>query len=128
MRTTCDVAPGGESVGFSEELRAGAAAEWGRILDHPFVVGIGDGTLPMRRFRYYMRQDYAFLIDYCRVLALATAKESSLAVMGRLADLLHATLTAEMDLHRAFCARSGISAEELEATEPAPTPLAYTRH
>ena len=115
-------------MGFSEELRDSAAVEWGRIFATPFVVGIGDGTLPLPRFRFYLQQDYVFLIDYCRVLALAAAKESRLAVMGRLTEVLHATLNTELGLHRSYCSRSGISTEALEATEPAPTTLAYTSH
>ena len=44
------------------------------ILSHPFVVGIGDGTLEVARFKHYISQDYAYLIDYARVLALCSAR------------------------------------------------------
>jgi thiaminase/transcriptional activator TenA len=46
--------------------------------------------------------------------------------MGEFAKILSGTLQIEMDLHRRTCAGVGISAEELEATEPAPTCLGYT--
>lgn len=113
---------------FSEELRQAGAPIWASSQEHPFVRGIGDGTLPVERFRFYIRQDYIFLVEYARVLALAVAKGSGLPVMARLAELLHATLTTEMDLHRSYCAEFGITAEELEATAAAPTTYAYTRH
>jgi len=115
-------------VTFTEGLRQAGAAIWARTREHPFVRGIGDGTLPEERFRFYIRQDYLFLIEYARVLALAVARGTDLAVMGRLAELLHATLTTEMALHRSYCAEFGITAEALEATTPAPTTYAYTRH
>src|SRR5215470_10774868 len=54
---------------FTEQLRQQAAAVRERVFHHPFVTGIGDGTLPLMAFRYYMCQDYVFLIDYCRSFA-----------------------------------------------------------
>lgn len=115
-----------EPISFSETLRREAEPLWKTIHAHPFVAGIGDGTLPPDRFRHYMCQDYIFLIEYSRVLALAVAKSERLEDMGRFADLLNATLNTEMDLHRGFAAKFGISSEELETTRPAPACRAYT--
>jgi len=111
---------------MSEALRLEAEPLWKTIHAHPFVRGIGDGTLPQERFRFYMRQDYIFLIEYSRVIALAAAKAPRLGEMGRFADLLNATLNTEMDLHRGFAQKFGISRRELEATRPAPSCRAYT--
>lgn len=113
---------------FSETLRREAEPLWKAIHAHPFVRGIGDGTLPIERFRFYMCQDYFFLIEYSRVIALAAAKAPRLDEMGRFADLLNATLNTEMDLHRGFAAKFGIPNEELEATRPAPACRAYTNY
>ncbi|MBI3989264.1 MAG: thiaminase II [candidate division NC10 bacterium] len=113
---------------FSNVLRRKAAPIWKRIFTHPFVKGIGDGSLSVKKFRFYMGQDYAFLIEYCRVLAFASAKISDLDTMGRFAELLHATLHTEMALHRNYAKKFGISAQELARTRPAPTTYAYTRH
>ena len=70
---------------FTEQLRQQAAAVREQVFHHPFVTGIGDGTLPLAAFRYYMCQDYVFLIDYCRVLALAAAKADDLEAIRALA-------------------------------------------
>ena len=109
-------------------LQDAAAPVRARILEHPFVRGLGDGTLPGDQYQYYLKQDYVFLIEYCRVLALAAARAAELAVAGRFSDLLNQTLNVEMDLHRETCWASGISPEALEDTRPAPTTLAYTNH
>ena len=63
---------------FTQAIRAKARPIWDRELKHPFVRGLGDGTLPIDRFRFYLGQDYLFLIEYCRVFALATAKARDL--------------------------------------------------
>jgi len=96
------------------------------ILAHPFVTGVGDGTLPVEKFKYYVTQDYAYLIDYSRVLALASAKAPRLDDMSWFAGLLDETLNVEMSLHRGYCEEFGISSKELEATVAAPTTVAYT--
>ena len=49
--------------------------------------GIGDGTLDEERFRFYVRQDYRFLIDYGRLLSLGAARAPRLAEMRRFAAL-----------------------------------------
>ena len=113
---------------LSERLHTAAAPIWQKTLTHPFIIGLGDGSLPLDNFRFYMCQDYVFLIEYSRLLALATAKAPDLETMGRLANLLDATLNREMALHREFAAQCGTSAAELAATTAAPTTYAYTRH
>ena len=115
-------------MGFSDELRKKGADTWDLEKQHPFVTGIGDGSLPLDNFRYYMRQDYIFLIDFCRAISLAVAKAQTVEDMGWFARLLHETLNTEMALHISFCGEFGIAERELVATEPSPTTLAYTRH
>lgn len=113
---------------LSERLQAAAGPIWQKTLVHPFITRLGDGSLPLDNFRFYMCQDYIFLIEYSRLLALATAKAPDLETMGWFANLLDATLNREMALHREFAAQCGISAVELMATSAAPTNYAYTRH
>lgn len=98
------------------------------ILAHPFVTGVGDGTLEVGRFKHYVLQDYVYLVDYSRALALAAARAPDLATMGWFARLLDETLNVEMDLHRSYCARFGITSQELAATVAAPTTVAYTAY
>jgi len=118
----------GDAARFTETLRAEAAPVWARVHAHPFVRGLADGSLPVQSFRFYMVQDYLFLVEFCRVLALGAARSADLETMGRFAGLLHATLHTEMALHRAYAARFGIDEAELAAAEPAPATHAYTRH
>jgi thiaminase/transcriptional activator TenA len=109
-------------------LQEAAAPIRERIHAHPFVRGLGDGSLPIERYQHYLRQDYLFLIQYCRVLALAVARADDPAVAARFADLLSLTLNTEMDLHRQSCWAAGVPQESLEDATPAPTTVAYTSH
>ena len=113
-------------VPFYRELREKTDPLWEEIFHHPFVKGIGDGTLPRDRFEFYLRQDYVYLVDFSRVFALACAKSGTLPEMGTFAALLHSTLNTEMELHRKTCAAFGIAEEDLEKTRKSPVTSAYT--
>ena len=110
---------------FSEQLREQAADVWQAQHEHPFVRGIADGTLDAERFRSYVRQDYLFLIDYGRLLALACARAPRLQWMARFAELARSTLQTEMQLHRDYAAQWGISDAQLEQEQPQAATSAY---
>ena len=113
-------------MSFAEDIEQKALPIRQAILAHPFITGVGDGTLPVEHFKHYVTQDYLYLIDYARVLALASARAPDLETMGWFAGLLDETLNTEMDLHRRYCAEFGFTRQALEATRPAPTTIAYT--
>ncbi len=111
---------------FTDGLRQAAASIWEAQHQHPFVRGIGDGTLALEKFNHWVRQDYRYLVEYCRLFALAAARSPDLATLERFADLLQATVRNEMNLHRAYAQEFGISEAALEATPMGPTTRAYT--
>ncbi len=111
---------------FSARLRQTADPVWAAQHAHPFVRGIGDGTLPIDRFAFWVRQDYLFLIEFSRLFAMGAARAPDLATMTRMSELLHATLVTEMDLHRSYAAELGIAGEALEAERMAPATRGYT--
>ena len=117
-----------QNTKFTDELRLAAAPIWEADLEHPFVRGIADGTLPTEKFKFYLIQDYLFLLDYSRVFAHGVIKASDETTMAIFAQLLDGTLNTEMDLHRGYCKKFGITATEMETAPIAPTTHAYTRH
>jgi thiaminase/transcriptional activator TenA len=110
---------------FTDELRAAADEVWQAQHDHSFVRSIAEGSVDPAAFREYVRQDYVFLVDYARLLALGAARAPDLPTMRRFADLAQAILGEEMELHRAFAREVGIDERELERTAPAPLTRAY---
>jgi len=113
-------------MSFTAELRETAEPVWDATLSHPMVEQLGEGTLDEEPFRYWVRQDYVYLVEYSRVFALGAAGAPDLERMSTFAELLDETLNTEMDLHRSYAAEFGISEAELEATDPSPTTRAYT--
>ena len=103
-------------MGWSQRLRADADSIWREIVAHPFLTELGAGTLAPERFRFFMAQDYPYLKEFARVLALAVARGGRLAEMSFFAELLHGTLNVEMALHRSYCAEFGLTEAEIMAS------------
>ena len=113
---------------FTERLLDKTLPIWRQNHSHPFVQEIGNGTLDQEKFRFYMVQDYLYLIDYAKVFAVGAMKATDVEMMGKFAALLNGTLNTEMDLHRKYAARFDITEQELENAKPSPIVLAYTHY
>lgn len=107
-------------------MRGRADTVWSAQHAHPFVRGVGDGTLDARIFRRYVVQDYLYLIEYGRFFGLACARARSLDDSTMFARLAHNILCVEMNLHRSFASEWGIDDAELAGAEMLPATRAYT--
>lgn len=111
-----------------DQLKRACVDEWEAYCHHDFVNAVGAGTLPIESFRYYLEQDYIFLIHFSRAWALAVYKSSSVSDMQWATEILHSTLNTEMNLHVLFSERFGVSQVQLENSSEAQANLAYTRY
>jgi thiaminase (transcriptional activator TenA) len=113
-------------MSFFAETRRQADPIWQAVFDHPFVRGIGDGTLPLERFRYYLGQDYKYIIRYAQMRAVAVAKARDISAMRTFADGVNFILNGEALFHRHAAEYLGTSVDDFAAGEMAPTNRAYT--
>ncbi|KAK8922314.1 putative hydroxymethylpyrimidine/phosphomethylpyrimidine kinase 2 [Metarhizium anisopliae] len=97
---------------------------WETFVYHPFVMALGDGTLPLESFKGYIVQDYLYLVHFSRANALAAYKSKDIESIGR-ANKIVGYIIHEMQLHVNYCKQFGISEEEIQATEEK---QAYTRY
>jgi len=115
-----------DKMAFTDTLYNNAKHIWDKQLEHPFVKGIGDGSLDEEKFKNWVRQDYRYLIEFSRIFAWAAAKSNRLESMSWYAFGLNLTLNTEMQLHRDYAKRFNISEDELEQVPMWPTTRAYT--
>lgn len=101
---------------------------WESYLKHPFIQGISDGTLPKEKFQYYMIQDYLYLYEYAKVFALGAVKTKDHALMRFFSSLTDSTLNGEMNIHKAYMSRLGITEAMIENTPMALPNQAYTSY
>ncbi|MBU5435128.1 thiaminase II [Pseudoflavonifractor sp. MSJ-37] len=115
-------------MNVTERLYEAAKPVWEQCHAHPFVRGIGDGTLDLEKFRWFLLQDYLYLFDYARVFAWGVIKARDPELMRTFSANVDAILGGEMKVHRGYMARMGISEEQVLAVEPALSNLSYTHY
>jgi thiaminase (transcriptional activator TenA) len=98
------------------------------ILDHPFVEGLGDGTLERDAFRFYVVQDALYLREYARALAICAAKAPQEDAIKMFCEHAAGAIAVEQQLHETFFREFGLREEQVQRTEIAPTNLAYTSY
>jgi len=113
---------------FSDHLRKLAQPIWSAQLTHPFVVALGKGTLPERKFQFYILQDARFLGDLARVFSAGALRAPDSESALRLTKLAEETIVVERSLHEGYGSRWKMSAKQMSSVLMAPTNYAYTRH
>lgn len=91
-------------------------------LAHPFVQGIGDGSLPRSRFAGYIGQDAFYLQAFARAYVIAAAKAPDRAGFRELHELAGGVLQ-ELELHQGVVQTWGL---DLATVTPGPATRRYT--
>lgn len=115
-------------MSFSNHLRKLTVSIWEAQLSHPFVVALGDGTLPEQKFKHYILQDARFLGDLSRVFAAGILRAPDSDSALRFAKLAEETMTVERSLHENYGQRWNLTPKQMTSVSMAPTNYAYTRH
>ena len=113
-------------MSFTKNLYSDTEEIQSLIINHEFPMGIADGSLDMSCFKHFIEQDYYFLIEYSKILGLATIKSPNYETMSKFSILLEETLNNEMKLHISFCNQLGIEESTLKKIIPTTATSAYT--
>lgn len=88
--------------GWSGEAWNAALPVFKKILNHPFVRGLADGTLPQDVFAYYIRQDALYLESYARTMSLIAARLPRQEQRDLMTGFIKDTLAAERYMHELY--------------------------
>jgi len=116
------------NMGLSEKLREEADSIWQAIFKHPFLVEMSRGILPMKKFKFYLRQDYLYLMDFCRALAVAEGKIQDVKDLKDFTAFLYKEIALEIGGLERYAESIGVSTKQLSKSNYAPVTYAYTRH
>ncbi|MFF4415004.1 thiaminase II [Streptosporangium sp. NPDC001559] len=113
---------------FRDELWRVVDGVYGRILAHPFLTGLTDGTLPREVFRHFVVQETHFLPDYARALAACGVKAADPAAVQRFAADCARTVEVEHSLHVELLGAFGLDRDEARRAGAAPTTVGYASY
>ena len=112
-------------MSFSQSLKEKSKSVWDDCYKHPFVQKIGDGSLDRDVFKFYLKQDYKYLLEYAKIFALGALRASDEQTIKNFTASQKAVLD-EMNLHRSYMKSFGISTEEADQTVSSLFNRAYT--
>ncbi|HUL20031.1 MAG TPA: thiaminase II [Thermodesulfobacteriota bacterium] len=113
---------------FTESLWVSIENVYGRILKHPFIRGLIDGSLDEEAFRFYVIQDAFYLRDYARGLALLGTKSPRDPWMMMFLEHARDVIVVERSLHESFFKAWHLEEKEVDSTPLSPTNLFYTSY
>jgi thiaminase len=108
---------------FTDHLVEANRDLWAAMADHPFVLGLAEGTLPDGALQAWVQQDQIFVVQERRVLAALRAHGLPSRLDELLADL-DRSLVLEADAFTRTAAEHRFAAE----VEPWPVCLGYTSY
>lgn len=91
-------------------------------LEHPFIVGLADGSLSESRYGLFAQQDHFYLDAYARSYGWGAVRARDWATRRQFGELLSGILT-EGTLHEQTAPELGVS---LEDVQPLPAAREYT--
>ncbi|WP_353287476.1 TenA family protein [Wolbachia endosymbiont (group B) of Gerris lacustris] len=73
-----------------------------KIKKHPFNVELMDNTLDYEKFKFYLQQDFLYLVDCTRALLIIAARVSDIEVMSSLTNVAKGTFNVRKQYKEYF--------------------------
>jgi thiaminase/transcriptional activator TenA len=110
----------------SERLRRDADNIWKRVVEHPFIVELYCGILPIDKFKFYILQDYNYLVSAMRNLSIISSRADSVDAMRKVIEILWLESVSEFKGYEEFLGKLGYTIEDAINVEPSPINVSYT--
>jgi len=111
-----------------EKMLSATEDIWKKYNEHPFVLGIENGTLDKEKFKYYIIQDYLYLQEYAKVFAIGIAKAKSPSTVTLFSNYVNVLIGTEMDIHRGYMGKFEITQEDIDNAPHSLDNLSYTSY
>ena len=95
-----------------------------KILQHPFINELMDGTLDRKKFEFYIQQDAIYLTEFAKILSIASSKLNKPEHISALLYFAKNTIQVEQALHESFFKEYSVNT----LAEASPACLFYTSY
>ena len=109
------------------KLKSSCNKEWSEYTDHKFLSDLVSNKLPDKNFKKYLVQDYIFLQQFLKILALSVYKAKSFEEINRSVNFIKG-IDHEIKLHVSYCKKWKISLRSLSNVKVERANSAYTDH
>jgi thiaminase/transcriptional activator TenA len=109
------------------KLKNSSNKEWSEYTDHKFLSDLVSNKLPDKNFKKYLVQDYIFLQQFLKILALSLYKSNSFEEIGRSVNFIKG-IDHEIKLHVSYCKKWNIPLKSLNNIRIEKANTAYTNH
>ncbi len=110
---------------FFYKLKNSCKKEWSEYTNHKFLSDLVNNKLPDKNFKDYLIQDYVFLHQFLKILALSVYKSNSFEEINRSVNFIKG-IDHEIKLHMSYCKTWGIPLKSLNNIVVAKANSAYT--
>ena len=109
------------------KLKSNCNKEWSEYTDHKFLSDLVSNKLTDKNFKKYLVQDYIFLQQFLKILALSVYKAKSFEEINRSVNFIKG-IDHEIKLHVSYCKKWKISLRSLNNIKVERANSAYTEH
>ena len=109
------------------KLKSSCNKEWSEYTDHKFLSDLISNKLPSKNFKKYLVQDYIFLQQFLKILALSVYKSKSFEEINRSVNFIKG-IDHEIKLHISYCKKWKIPLRSLANIKVESANSAYTDH
>ena len=112
---------------FFYRLKSSCNKEWSEYTEHKFLSDLVSNKLPDKNFKRYLVQDYIFLQQFLRILALSVYRSNSFDEINRSVNFIKG-IDNEIKLHINYCKKWQIPLKSLINIKAERANSAYTDH
>ena len=109
------------------KLKSSCNKEWSEYTGHKFLSDLVSNKLPDKNFKKYLVQDYIFLQQFLKILALSVYKSKSFEEINRSVNFIKG-IDHEIKLHISYCKKWKIPLRSLANIKVESANSAYTDH
>ena len=112
---------------FFYKLKNSCKKEWSEYTNHKFLINLVSSKLPNKNFKKYLIQDYIFLQQFLKILALSVYKSTTFEEIYRSINFIKG-IDHEIKLHINYCKKWKIPLKSLNNIKVEKANSSYTDH